>query len=194
MNKVVYFTYGDVVADNYPTWIPNSATDMVFNTIMTDFGLVIEDSTSDKLAILYQLMRMVFARFYDAYVVKKNVECHAVASLTTSEKREVYRQLVGMFNLTAPRFIPLLQQFKGNEANPIAKITSTSNGTTRFNDTPQNSGDFDDDSHTTNITQTIATTETDTGSIMERLDALYKNWRSVLRDWSYEFRGLFYGL
>ena len=63
---------------------------------------------------------------------------------------------------------------------------------TRFNDTPQDSGDFSDDSHTTNITQSSATTEADSGSIMERLDALYRNWRSILVDWTQEFTGIFY--
>lgn len=192
----IYFTLGEVVALEDDTIAPNSSHDIDISTIMTTYGLVIEETSTEKMDIFKQLMRMIYARFYHSEVCRKPLaypyypDAQAPSS---DERKEVFRSFVILFNLTAPRYIPLLKQYKANESNPIAKISSTSTGKTRFNDTPQDGGEFDDDEHASHITQTEATTETDTGSIVERLDALYKNWREILRDWSSQFKGLFYG-
>lgn len=192
----IYFTLGEIVALEDNTIAPNSSHDIDISTIMSTHGLVLEESTTEKMDIFKQLMRIVYARFYNSEVCRKILEYPYYIDAeepSDEERKEVFRSFVNLFNLTSPRFIPLLNQYKANESNPIAKITSTSRGKTRFNDTPQNGGDFYDDPHSSNITQTEATTETDTGSIVERLDALYKNWREILRDWSSQFKSLFYG-
>lgn len=194
-SKLVFYTLGDIAYLEDDSWYPNSSDDMLFTDIMTTYSLVIEDSSASKLAILTQLMRMNYARFYDSYVFRKKISIYDNEddiTITSAERKEIWRRFINVFNITAPRYIPLLEQFEANKTNPIAQISSTSSGTTRFNDTPQDGGDYADDEHTTHITQTSATTTTDAGSIMDRLDALYKNWRSVLRDWTNEFKGLFY--
>ena len=195
LNKTIYYTLGDIVAQENDSWYPNTSADIQFSTIMTTYGLVIEDSSASKLALLYELIREVYAEFFHAAVIRKRIciyENEEDYAPTASERKEVFREFIGLFNLTAPRYSPLLEQFKAKSSDPIGKIESTSTGSTRFNDTPQDGGDFSDDNHTTHITQSEATTTTDTGSIMERLDALYRNWRSVIREWVYEYRGLFY--
>ena len=194
MNKVVYLSLGDIVSLENDTWYPNTSNDIVISTIMTSYGLVIEDTSASKLSILTQLMRIIFARFYDCDIYKKVIGLYENDNVAPSsdERKEIWRRFINQFNITAPRFIPLLEQYKLNESDPIAKLRSESTGQTRFNDTPQDEGDFANDSHTTNITETIASTESDSGSIVERLDALYKNWRSILLEWSNEFKCLFY--
>lgn len=199
MNKkgFIYFTLGEIISLEDDTLEPNSKLhDLVFTTIMNSYGLTIENDSADNQAILNQLMRMIYSRFYHFEIYRKELDYpyyQDASAPDSSERKEVFRSLIQLFNLTAPRYIPLLKQYKANESDPIGKISSTSYGKTRFNDTPQDSGDFEDDEHTTNITQSEATTESDSGSIMERLDALYKNWRQILRDWTTEFKGLFYG-
>lgn len=193
--KSVYFTLGDLVALENDTWYPNTSSDIQFATIMTTYGLVIEDSTSDKLSILYQLIRLIYAEYFDEFIVKKLIgiyEDETAVVLSTNEKKEVWRHFVELFNMTAPRFIPLLKSYKANESSPIAQISSTTTGLNRFNDTPQEDGDFANDSHSTTVNQNEVNVLADSGSVAQRLDELYKNWRSVLRDWTYEFRCLFY--
>lgn len=193
MNRLYkYFTFGELLPNSYPN---SSTNDWDITTDMTTYGFVIEDSSASKILILKQVARMIFARYYDFYVIRKkiswNVDPDDVA-VESDDVKEIVRQIIAIFNITAPKFIPLLKSFNEYESDPVAKISSTTNGTTRFNDTPQDTGDFADDEHTTNITQTEATTEADSGSIMQRLDELYRNWRSILRAWTDEFRGLFY--
>ncbi|MBO7733535.1 MAG: hypothetical protein J6S67_13305 [Methanobrevibacter sp.] len=195
MNKVVYFTMADMVHLENASWEPNTATDIVISTIMTTYGLVIEDSSTEKMTIFGQLMRIAYSRYYDYFLSKKIVDPHVNPSsitFTTSEKRLIWSLFVNAFNITAPRYIPLLKSYLANESSPIAKIESITTGINKFNDTPQGSGDYSDDTHTTTINQNQVNVAADSGSIVERLDGLYKNWRSVLREWTNEFRCLFY--
>lgn len=194
-NKSVYFSLGDVAALEDDTWYPNTSNSLNMSTIMNKYGLVLEDSSNDKVTLFNQLMRIIFDRFYECSVYKKLISIfvdETQVTITASQLKYIWSQFVGMFNLTAPRYIPLLKSYKDNEANPIAQVESTTTGLNRFNDTPQNEGDFANDEHTTNITQNEVKVTADSGSVVERLDGLYKNWRSVLRDWSNEFRCLFY--
>ena len=195
MNKSVYFTLGDIASLEDASWYPHTASDFNMETIMTRYSLVIEDSSTSKLNILYQLMRFIFARFYECSVYKELIGIYEDESqivISNANKKYIWSQFVGMFNLTAPRYIPLLESYKANESSPIAKIKSSTTGVNRFNDTPQDEGDFANDEHTTNISQNNVEVETDSGSVASRLDELYKNWRSILRDWTNEFRCLFY--
>lgn len=194
-NKSVYWSLGDVAALEDDTWFPNTSNSLNMSTIMNKYGLVLEDSSNDKVTLFNQLMRIIFDRFYECSVYKKLISIfvdETQVTITASQLKYIWSQFVGMFNLTAPRYIPLLKSYKANEENPIAQVESTTTGLNRFNDTPQNEGDFDSDEHTTNITQNEVKVTADSGSVVERLDALYKNWRSILRDWSNEFRCLFY--
>lgn len=195
MNKSVYFTLGEIASLEDNTWYPHTANDFNMSTIMTRYSLVIEDSSTTKLNILYQLMRFIFARFYECSIYKELIGIYEDESqivISNATKKYIWSQFVGMFNLTAPRYIPLLESYKANESSPIAKIKSSTTGVNRFNDTPQDDGDFANDEHTTNISQNNVEVETDSGSVASRLDELYKNWRSILRDWTNEFRCLFY--
>lgn len=195
MNKSVYFTLGDIAYLEDASWYPHTTSDFNMSTIMSRYGLVIEDSSTSKLNVLYQLMRFIFARFYECSIYKELIGIYEDESQivpSNADKKYIWSQFIGMFNLTAPRYMPLLESYKANESNPIAKIKSSTTGVNRFNDTPQDEGDFANDEHTTNISQNNVEVETDSGSVANRLDELYKNWRSVLRDWTNEFRCLFY--
>ena len=62
MNKVayIYFTLGEIISLEDDTIHPNASSgDLVFTTIMTTYGLTIEDTSAEKQTILNQLMRMV---------------------------------------------------------------------------------------------------------------------------------------
>lgn len=194
-NKSVYWSLGDVAALEDDTWYPNTSNSLNMSTIMNKYGLVLEESSNDKVTLFNQLMRIIYDRFYECSVYKKLISIfvdESQVTITASQLKYIWNQFVGMFNLTAPRYIPLLESYKANEENPIAQVESTTTGLNRFNDTPQNEGDFANDEHTTNISQNEVKVTADSGSVVERLDALYKNWRSILRDWSNEFRCLFY--
>lgn len=100
-------------------------------------------------------------------------------------------KLINVIDLTIPKYVPILQQNEIYSTNPVAPAESESSGETRFNDTPQNIGEYGDEDHTTNISNSKSESVVDTGSIMERLSALFKDFKSIILEWSNEFNTLF---
>lgn len=78
----------------------------------------------------------------------------------------------------------LIQNLNNNKAKLLDDVKSSS--IARFNDTPQNSGDFSDDNHTSNITTT--TNSSNVGTMMQRLNEIEDNIKQLYIDWSNEFR------
>ena len=78
----------------------------------------------------------------------------------------------------------LIQNFENNKAKLLDDVKSSS--VARFNDTPQNSGDFSDDQHTSNITTT--TSSSNVGTMMQRLNEIEDKIKQLYLDWSNEFR------
>ena len=78
----------------------------------------------------------------------------------------------------------LIQNFENNKAKLLDDVKSSS--VARFNDTPQNSGDFSDDQHTSNTTTT--TSSSNVGTMMQRLNEIEDNIKQLYIDWSDEFR------
>lgn len=101
-------------------------------------------------------------------------------------------KIIGVIDLTLPRYIPLLQQNEYASTDPIAPVSSISKNKTRFNDTPQDGGDYNNDPHATNVSESENETSVDSASLMERLDQLFKNFRSIILEWSNEFNQLFF--
>ena len=109
---------------------------------------------------------------------------------SAEEKAEFYKKsneftekLLSIMEFTYERYSSLLSIYRNEEADLMAKVESI----TRFNDTPQNSGEFADDSHTTNIT----TSQNDYDTYMGRLREIQSYYANVLKDWSDEFSPLF---
>ena len=140
-------------------------------------------------------------------------------------------KLIGVLDLTIPKYVPMLQQTEiastapvtpnvdeyseeasGNTADSYSgENSSESENKTRTNDTPQNGGDYDDDPHATNVSESTNTigneasssnegeysstkkssNSVNVGTLMSRLSEMYSNFRSVVLEWSNEFNQLF---
>ena len=174
----------------YPNQKNISATwfEELLNDLHMQYNIVgITQSATVTSAIVNSLMTIVFDRHWKDYLYSTEGE----AILIDADYISAVSKLVNRLNITAPRYIPLLQSFEKYSSDPTAKISTTTTNISRFNDTPQNGGDFSDDNHTSSITQGEQTVESDMSSIMERLAETYKNFHSIIRDWSNEFDVLF---
>lgn len=178
-------------------WIDEGDNDQAFSDITSAYGLYVSALAYDGYsatyeAIMDEMWEILRNKYVSDYCYRVQYSLHETEQpLTRLQCREMLQGFINLFNMTMPRYLPLLKAYQDNAATPIQKVESTSTGLTRFNDTPQDGGDFDDDSHTTNLTNASTTTQTDPAALYEQLDHLYKNWRSILRDWSDEFDGLF---
>ena len=82
------------------------------------------------------------------------------------------------------KYTMLIQNLETNKKKLLDDVKSSS--TSRFNDTPQNSGDFSDDQHTSTVTKTESSTNVAT--MMARLNEIEDNIKQLYMDWSNEFR------
>ena len=97
------------------------------------------------------------------------------------------RQFYQIYLSTYERYIALIDFYTAKKAQLLDKIGSETKA--KFNDTPQNGGDFDNDEHLSTITTT--TTEQDLVPLINRLDDVSRLYKDVLSDWADEFASLF---
>lgn len=82
------------------------------------------------------------------------------------------------------KYVMLIQNLEANKTKLLDDVKSAS--ISRFNDTPQNSGDFSDDPHTSTITTTE--NSSNVGTMMQRLNEIEDKIKQLYLDWSDEFR------
>lgn len=92
---------------------------------------------------------------------------------------------------TYKRYMLLLKLYEDSKNKLLLPITSESSLDSRFNDTPQDEGSFDDVQHNTNVSQSKGLQKNERDTIIERIDDISKKYRNLLHDWSDEFRGIF---
>lgn len=203
----VYYTFQDIldyVSGELGLPAPESPHDKNtsstwFKTLLNDLDLVyyyneldigVGKITSAELeGFIQYLVDVVYERHHDDYLYYKYGEYDE--ELVDDDIKRALDRILDVIDLTLPKYIPLIKECKANSANPVRKLESHSNGKTRFNDTPQDGGDFNDDNHATNVSQSESDSYVDSGSVVQRLDEMYKGWRSIILDWSNDFNQLF---
>ena len=201
--KRIYFSYQEILDfldyDGHPSF-PNdeSMHDAWFTEMLDDSPLefavyTLSEFFTDSLLneIVNALMGIVYNRHADDFIVFRDMELNESEDATQEDALKALNKLINVINNTLPRYVPLLQQNEIASTDPIAPVSSVSQSKTRFNDTPQDGGLYEDDPHTTNLSETQNETSVDSASLMERLDQLFKNFRSIILEWSNEFNMLF---
>lgn len=87
-------------------------------------------------------------------------------------------QIISWWLSSSEKYIMLIQNLTNNKNKLLDDVKSSS--IARFNDTPQNSGDFSDDNHTSNITTTTNTSNV--GTMMQRLNEIEDNIKQLYLD------------
>ena len=93
-------------------------------------------------------------------------------------------QIMAWWQSSSEKYSLLIQNLENNKAKLLDDVKSSS--VARFNDTPQNSGDFSDDNHTSTVTKTENSSNVST--MMTRLNEIEDNIKQLYIDWSNEFR------
>ena len=132
------------------------------------------------------LLDNVYRLHEQDYCVFVDLEAFAVME----SKRFIVKMLT-LINQTAPRYKKLLTLYQSEESKLLDGLSTQSTGIVKFNDTPQGSGDFSNDSYTTNITKTNSSTTTDVKTPMEKLKEIQDSYSDLLARWSEEISTLF---
>ena len=93
-------------------------------------------------------------------------------------------QIMAWWTSSSEKYVLLIKNLTANKNKLLDDVKSAS--ISRFNDTPQNSGDFSDDQHTSTVTKTE--NSSNVGTMMARLNEIEDNIKQLYIDWSNEFR------
>lgn len=140
-----------------------------------------DDSNSTFRDYVADVLNMLGNRYGDRYV------CAFGYDDEDSEKAEAVEKagylILGALDATYDRYAPVLKYYKDKETALYSQIQSTAIASARFNDTPQDEGDYSAENFTSSITQTSSTTMTDGDSPIRRIYDIRRYWRNVLKEW-----------
>lgn len=201
--KIEYFSYQEVL-NVFPVRAPlnpyqKSLSATWFTDLLDDLSLTYQRyalsntiTDNDIKEIVNSLMTNVYDRHAEDIIFSHiSQDWDSDYTLTQADVRKSISKVLAVLNLTLPKYIPMLKAYTSASTDPIAPAKSESSGETKFNDTPQNIGDYGDEDHTTNISNTKSESIVDTGSLMERLSSMFKDYKSIILEWSNEFNQCF---
>ena len=203
MIKVAWYSLKDVFSGL--GYLPASnveAEKLPFLTVLSSYSLELDPINYDGLdatqqtsanALINELMKVVYVKYAEWHCLKKEM-CYysdVIPTLSNDDIKDLLLKFINIINMTFKRYWILFNSYKKYQDDPTAKMESSDGSVTRFNDTPQNTGLYGDDSHTSHITEYEHNSSMDSASIMKRLEEVNDNWRSILYAWSNEFKGLF---
>lgn len=137
-------------------------------------------STYKLNSIAENLLNALYVRFKNSFCVFTNDDF-------TNESKEFLFTLMNILNSNFNYYKTIVSSYEDEQSILLDKISSSS--IVRFNDTPQDEGDFANDEHTTSINQTEALT--DLNSPIMRLKEIQDHYKRILEDWLNEFKILF---
>lgn len=125
----------------------------------------------------------IWPKFYDKVICYTDDD-----TIADDDSAKVFANFVGpiisWMNASDHKFSLLISNQEANRDKLLQQIKSSS--VNRYNDTPQNQGQFEDDSHNTNFTKTE--NATDGATLLARLNEIEDNLKRLYEDWSNEFR------
>lgn len=125
----------------------------------------------------------IWPKFYDLPICYSDDD-----SIADDDSEKVFSNYIGAIvawmDSSDSYYSILIKNLEDNKTKLLNQIKS--NSIQRFNDTPQNGGDFSDDNHTTNTTSNEA--YTDGGTVLSRLNEIENNLKRLYEQWSDEFR------
>lgn len=156
MTALSVFLNGD--SSDFDSWVYQKNKCCVYITDESHWAL------QDEIKPFFE---MLVERFFNQY-------CIEVENFDTTN---VYRAITNwitrlsiLINNTWNKYLSLLTSYEalknklidGKESGYTSETDTSANGTNRFNDTPQNSGLFDDDSHTSSLNESESSGSSDT--------------------------------
>ena len=124
----------------------------------------------------------IWPRFYQEAIIYTDSD--EIESFLEKFCRTKAGQIMSWWKSSIEKYSLLIQNLEANKTKLLDDVKSSS--VARFNDTPQNSGDFSDDAHTSTVTKTE--NSSNVGTMMARLNEIEDNIKQLYLDWSNEFR------
>ena len=184
-----YYTLDDIrkaLGESYSGEGPYSMSTKAFssflNACLSKANFTSAPYFSDTAESVNCFQKYIWPRFYQEAVIY--VDSDETEDFVKKFARTKVGQIMAWWISSIEKYSMLIQNLDANKAKLLDDVKSSS--ISRFNDTPQNSGDFSDDQHTSNITKTE--NSSNVGTMMQRLNEIEDNIKQLYIDWSNEFR------
>ena len=118
----------------------------------------------------------IWPRFYQETIIY--VDSDESESFVEKFCRTKAGQIISWWQASTEKYVMLIKNLNNNKAKLLDDVKSSS--IARFNDTPQNSGDFSDDPHTSTITKTE--NSSNVGTMMQRLNEIEDKIKQLYLD------------
>ena len=146
------------------------------------------------------LINGIIERYWDEFVLLSEENMEDPTQILSYpdilyKVRRFLGKLIDLINFTYPKYAAILSSYDSKKTHLLDQMNKSISGndTRRDNDTPQDGGEFDDDNHTSFISQGEVSNEEnwDDTPIIERLDKISKLYEQTKRKWLDEFKDLF---
>ena len=176
-----YYTLDDIrkaleITGKGPYAIGNRSLSSFLNSCLSKVNFAASPAFSETVETLTCFSNYIWPRFYQEAIIYTDSD----ESEDFVEKfcRTKVGQLFAWWQSSTEKYSLLIQNLEANKAKLLDDVKSSS--IARFNDTPQNSGDFSDDKHTSNITKTESSSNV--GTMMQRLNEIEDNIKQLYID------------
>lgn len=174
----------------------NNLSDTTFSSFTTDILSGVIVASNNSFSSLFENVYAIIANRYYEYaidfvdvpvpqIMESGLEIENFTP--TYDIDEWRRQFYSRYCETVERYTVLLGFYASQKANLMNALHSLNK--VKFNDTPQDGGDFDSDSHLSSIT--TSETSSEMMPIINRLDDIAVKFRKLENDWADEFKSLF---
>ena len=165
-----------------PYTMSNTSFSLFLNTCLTEAGYDTPPTATETNEAQICFRSYIWPRFYQEAIIY--VDSDDSESFVEKFCRTKVGQILSWWTSSSEKYSLLIQNLNNNKAKLLDDVKSSS--VARFNDTPQNSGDFSDDQHTSTMTKTE--NSSNVGTMMARLNEIEDNIKQLYIDWSNEFR------
>ena len=152
------------------------------NDCLGKAGLALRTGTIETNEAITCFRNYIWPRFYQETIIYTDSD--EKDDLVQKFCRTKVGQIFAWWTSSMEKYSLLIQNLTANKSKLLDDVKSSS--TSRFNDTPQNSGDFSDDNHTSTVTKTE--NSSNVGTMMQRLNEIEDKIKQLYLDWSDEFR------
>ncbi len=184
-----YWNLKEIIARNKEDYQVNSEDlrTLLVSLIQDGFQTSVLDSNFAWTNENYpKVLDLVIRRFITDCCVVSDSE-----SYPATQAKNFIAKLVYILEMTTPRYTTLINSYEQSKAKLLNPVIIKTTGINRFNDTPQDQGDFANDPHTTNLTEIDNKTENEADTAMGRIREIEENYKNLLLNWSREFESLF---
>lgn len=156
----------------------------VYDTLWTNFDKTYWDTAN---GIGFNLWSHIWALYSDHIAFITDEEWDADISKTFRFWKNFYL----IWKSTHVYYEKMIALLEANETKLMAQVSTTSESTNHFNDTPEQSGDYSGLDYATTISKNSLTTKSDAGTILERLEEVRRRYTDYYEKWAREFNKLF---